>query len=45
MVPPWLNSIRGSDPTKTRAYEQEYTYDAIGNLLALRVVSSHLLWK
>ena len=34
--PPWLDSPRGADPTKTRAYEETYTYDACGNLTRLK---------
>src|SRR5690606_14425986 len=33
---PWDPSPRGSDPTQTRAYTQDYTYDRAGNLTQLQ---------
>lgn len=33
--PPWLDAPRCTDPTKTRRYVEQYTYDAAGNLQSL----------
>jgi RHS repeat-associated protein len=32
---PWDDVVRGGDPTRTRAYTQDYGYDAIGNMQSL----------
>jgi RHS repeat-associated protein len=32
---PWDDAVRGGDPTRTRAYIQDYAYDAIGNVQSL----------
>jgi len=34
-APPWTDTVRSTDSTLTRAYTQDYRYDAIGNLLSL----------
>jgi len=33
---PWLDAVRSQDPTLTRAYAEQYHYDAAGNLARLR---------
>jgi RHS repeat-associated protein len=33
--PPWLDAPRGTDLTRTRAYTETYTYDAVGSMLRL----------
>jgi RHS repeat-associated protein len=35
LAPPWDDAFRGADPARTRAYTQDYAYDAAGNLTAL----------
>lgn len=35
-APPWLHSLRGTDPTATRPYAESYRYDRSGNLVELR---------
>jgi RHS repeat-associated protein len=35
-APPWLDQPRCTDLTRTRAYSQQYRYDALGNMLELK---------
>ena len=34
-APPWVDSPRGTDVTRARAFTESYRYDALGNLLRL----------
>lgn len=35
-VLPWLDEPRCTDPTRTRAYQEHYRYDPVGNILQLQ---------
>ncbi|MDT4331860.1 SpvB/TcaC N-terminal domain-containing protein [Methylomonas sp. MED-D] len=35
-TPPWLDQPRCTDLTRTRAYSQQYRYDALGNMLEMK---------
>lgn len=37
---PWIDVPRSTDPTKARGYTETYLYDAVGNLLELRHMTS-----
>ena len=42
---PWIDSPQAQDPTKTRAYQQTYTYDAGSNMTRLHHESTSVIFN
>lgn len=42
---PWLDNPQAQDPTKTRAYQQTYTYDAASNMTRLHHESTSVIFN